>query len=228
MFLRIDKINKAYEAGGPGKKRIVLDDLSLRLADGEAIAIVGPSGSGKTTLLNMIGTMDKPDTGNIFFRGLDIGLLNNKDLEEFRNQEIGFVFQQHHLLPQCTLLENVLLPSLPGTKRNQRSEVSDRARILLERVGLWELRDQKPGELSGGECQRTAVVRSLINNPSLLLADEPTGALDEENANTLADLLLDFNREDKLTLVVVTHSLELAKKMDKAYMIKNGRLEETA
>jgi ABC-type lipoprotein export system ATPase subunit len=227
MFLQIDKINKSYQAGSTGRARVVLDDLSLRVADGEAIAIVGPSGSGKTTLLNQIGTMDKPDNGNIFFRGRDIGLQDSKALEEFRNQEIGFIFQQHHLLPQCTLLENVLLPSLPGTKANQRSQVLERARVLLERVDLWDLRDQKPGELSGGECQRTAVVRSLINNPSLLLADEPTGALDTDNAQNLADLLLDFNRSDKLVLIVVTHSMELAAKMDKIYLLKNGRLEPT-
>ncbi len=226
MFLQIENLNKSYQAGGSGKQRVVLSELSMHLAEGEAIAIVGPSGSGKTTLLNQIGTMDRPDSGRIVFMGKDIGKLADKDLEEFRNQEIGFVFQQHHLLPQCSLLENVLLPSLPATKRNQRSEVRERAKSLLERVGLWDLRDQKPGELSGGECQRTAVVRSLINNPSLLLADEPTGALDEDNAFMLADLLLDFNRRDKLALIVVTHSMELAKKMDRIYMIRHGRLEE--
>jgi len=228
MLIEIDKINKSYRAGGTGKERIVLNDLSLQVADGEAIAIVGPSGSGKTTLLNMIGTMDRPDAGNIFFRGLDIGLMDNKALEEFRNQEIGFVFQQHHLLPQLSLMENVLLPALPRSSRARREEAAVRARSLLERVGLWDMRDQRPGELSGGECQRTAVVRSLINNPALLLADEPTGALDEENAVKLAELLLDFNREDKLALIVVTHSLELAGKMDKSYLLKNGRLEQNA
>ncbi len=225
MFLQIDKINKSYQVGGTGRTRVVLDDLSLRVADGEAIAIVGPSGSGKSTFLNQLGTMDRPDNGNIFFRGRDIGLLDRKELEEFRNQEIGFIFQQHHLLPQCTLLENVLLPSLPRTNARQRAQVLERAKVLLERVGLWDLRDQKPGELSGGECQRTAVIRSLINNPSLLLADEPTGALDADNAHTLADLLLDFNRTERLVLIVVTHSMELAGKMDKAYLLKNGRLE---
>ncbi len=225
MFLQIDNIKKSYLSGSSDEERIVLKELSLSLDDGEAIAIVGPSGSGKTTLLNMIGTMDKPEEGNVFFRGKDIGLLNNRELEEFRNQEIGFVFQQHHLLPQCTLLENVLLPSLPSTKKAQRAEVQKRAQSLLERVGLWDVKDQKPGELSGGECQRTAVVRSLINNPSLLLADEPTGALDTDNAHKLAELLLEFNRSEKLALVVVTHSLELAGKMDKAYLLKDGKLE---
>ena len=227
MFLQIERINKSYQAGDSQKTRKVLTDLSLKVADGESVAIVGPSGSGKTTLLNMIGTMDKPDNGNIFFKGRDIGLLENKDLEEFRNQEIGFVFQQHHLLPQCSLLENVLLPTIPATKKHQRPEVFERAQKLLERVGLWDIREQKPGELSGGECQRTAVVRSLINNPSLLLADEPTGALDEENALNLSELLLDFNRTDKLALIVVTHSLELAHKMDKVFKLRNGQLVTT-
>ncbi len=225
MFLQIDNIKKSYLSGSSEEERIVLNELSLSLDDGEAIAIVGPSGSGKTTLLNMIGTMDKPDEGNVFFREKDISLLSNRELEEFRNQEIGFVFQQHHLLPQCTLLENVLLPSLPNTKKAQRAEVQKRAKSLLEKVGLWDVKDQKPGELSGGECQRTAVVRSLINNPSLLLADEPTGALDTDNAHKLAELLLEFNRSEKLALVVVTHSLELAGKMDKAYLLKDGKLE---
>ena len=225
MFLRIDNIKKAYHSGGSEEERVVLNELSLRLDDGESLAIVGPSGSGKTTLLNMIGTMDRPDEGSVFFRKKDISLLSNRELEDFRNQEIGFVFQQHHLLPQCTLLENVLLPSLPGTKKAEKIQVMERARLLLERVGLWDVRDQKPGELSGGECQRTAVVRSLINNPSLLLADEPTGALDTDNANMLAELLLEFNRTEKLALIVVTHSLELAGKMDKSFLLKNGQLQ---
>lgn len=228
MFLQIENIKKSYLSGGSEEERIVLNELSLSIDDGEAIAIVGPSGSGKTTLLNMIGTMDKPDEGTVFFRKKDISLLSNRELEEFRNQEIGFVFQQHHLLPQCTLLENVLLPSLPGTKKSQRAQVQERARLLLEKVGLWDVKDQKPGELSGGECQRTAVVRSLINNPSLLLADEPTGALDTENAQKLAELLLEFNRTDNLALIVVTHSLELAGMMDKSFLLKNGKLESIA
>lgn len=225
MFLQIDRINKSYQSGSSAK-RLVLDDLSLKVDDGEAVAIVGPSGSGKTTLLNQIGTMDRPDSGNIYFRGKDIGLLNNKELEQFRNQEIGFIFQQHYLLPQCTLLENVLLPVLPGIDGEIKDAAPKRAQELLERVGLWELRKQKPGELSGGECQRTAVVRALINNPSLLLADEPTGALDLDNAQNLTDLLLDFNKTEGLSLIVVTHSRELSEKMSKSYLLRKGKLEK--
>ena len=228
MLLKIDAINKSYQAAQSDKKRIVLNNLSLNVENGDSVAIIGPSGSGKTTLLNQIGTMDQPDSGNIYFKGRDLGLLSSKELQEFRNREIGFIFQQHHLLPQCTMLENVLLPTLPGSKKKDRDELHARARALLERVGLWDLRDQRPGELSGGECQRTAVVRALINNPSILLADEPTGALDEENAYVLADLLMDFNKSDKLSLIVVTHSAELAGKMNKVYVLKNGKLEMKA
>ena len=228
MLLKIDAINKSYQAAQSDKKRIVLNNLSLNVENGDSVAIIGPSGSGKTTLLNQIGTMDQPDSGNIYFKGRDLGLLSSKELQEFRNREIGFIFQQHHLLPQCTMLENVLLPTLPGSKKKDRDELHARARALLERVGLWDLRDQRPGELSGGECQRTAVVRALINNPSILLADEPTGALDEENAYVLADLLMDFNQSDKLSLIVVTHSAELAGKMNKVYVLKNGKLEMKA
>jgi ABC-type lipoprotein export system ATPase subunit len=227
MFLQVDRINKSYPSGSSGR-RIVLDDLSLKVDDGEAVAIVGPSCYGKTTLLNQIGTMDRPDSGNIYFRGKDIGLLDDKELEQFRNREIGFIFQQHYLLPQCTLLENVLLPTLPLKDKKKKGEAPGRAKELLERVGLWELRNQRPGELSGGECQRTAVVRALINNPSLLLADEPTGALDMDNAQNLSDLLLEINKSERLTLIIVTHSRDLADKLDRSYLLKKGKLEKTS
>jgi len=223
-LLEVQNVTKSYQTG-PGKVRSVLNSLKLNVKEGEAIAIVGPSGSGKTTLLNQIGTMDRPDEGKILFRDQDISGLNDRELEEFRNQEIGFIFQAHHLLPQLSIMENVLLPTLPYAKKGDKSEILKRAESILRRVGLWDLRDQKPGELSGGECQRTAVVRALINNPSLLLSDEPTGALDEENAANLIDLLLDFNRNDKLTLIVVTHSMEIAGRMGKTYVLKNGQLD---
>ena len=224
MLLEIENVSKSYRSGADGE-RVVLDKLSLHVDEGESIAIIGPSGSGKTTLLNQIGTMDRPDEGRILFREKDLSGMRDKELEKFRNREIGFIFQAHHLLPQLTLMENVLLPTLPYARGKDREMLIDRAKTLLERVGLWERKDQKPGELSGGECQRTAVVRALINNPSLLLADEPTGALDEENALNLTDLLLDFNRKDKLSLIVVTHSGEIADKMDKKYILRNGRLD---
>lgn len=224
MFLKIEDLSKSYVSGADNK-RVVLENMNLQVEEGESIAIIGPSGSGKTTLLNQLGTMDRPDDGKIIFRDKELSGMNKKELEAFRNREIGFIFQAHHLLPQLSLMENVLLPTLPSANGDDKKAVIERAETLLQRVGLWDLRDQKPGELSGGECQRTAVVRALINNPSLLLADEPTGALDEENAVKLTDLLLDFNRQDKLTLIVVTHSREIAERMDKTYVLRNGQLD---
>ncbi|MFA9392836.1 MAG: ABC transporter ATP-binding protein [Prolixibacteraceae bacterium] len=203
-------------------KHKVLDQLSVDVKKGEAVAIVGPSGTGKTTLLNILGTLDKADEGSVSIDGADIMLLNSKTQPEFRNKKIGMVFQLHHLLPQCTLWENVLLPTIPLKANNGKAE--KRAEELLKRTGIWEQRMQKPAELSGGECQRAAFVRALINEPSIILADEPTGALDEENAETLSDLLLELNKEMGTTLIVVTHSSVLAAKMDKTYELHSGKL----
>jgi len=222
MFLKLENISKGYGNLQYGNYQPVLKDISLEVEEGESIAITGPSGSGKTTLLNMIGTLDRTDTGKIFYRNKDITGLSRKEIEKFRNKEIGFIFQMHYLLPQCTLFENVLLPTLPD--KNDRNS-HERAEKLIRRVGLWEHKDKKPQLLSGGECQRTAVVRALINNPGLLLADEPTGALDHENAVQLTDLLLEINRDDKLTLIMVTHSQELAEKMKKIFRLRDGKLE---
>jgi len=222
MLLKLENISKGYGNLQYGNYQPVLKDISLEVDEGESIAIIGPSGSGKTTLLNMIGTLDRPDAGKILYRNKDITGLSRKEIEKFRNKEIGFIFQMHYLLPQCTLFENVLLPTLPD--KNDRNS-HERAEKLIRRVGLWEHKDKKPQLLSGGECQRTAVVRALINNPGLLLADEPTGALDHENAVQLTDLLLEINREDKLTLIMVTHSQEMAEKMKKIFRLRDGRLE---
>jgi lipoprotein-releasing system ATP-binding protein len=222
MLLKLEKISKGYGNPQSSNYQHVLKDISLEVEAGESIAIIGPSGSGKTTLLNMIGTLDQPDTGTIFYKNRDITGLSRQEIEKFRNKEVGFIFQMHYLLPQCTLLENVLLPTLPD--KNDR-DAHVRAERLIKRVGLWEHKDKKPQLLSGGECQRTAVVRAMINNPGLLLADEPTGALDHTNAITLIDLLLELNREDKLTLIMVTHSQELAEKMKKIYHLRDGKLE---
>lgn len=221
MLLQIRSISKAYGIPGTGGYQQVLSNLSLDVDEGESIAITGPSGSGKTTLLNMIGTLDKPGQGTIRYKGNDITQLSGKELNTFRNSEIGFIFQQHHLLPQCTLLENVLLPTLPGRTGTAAIE---QAMKLIEKVGLKEHMHKKPRLLSGGECQRTAVVRALINNPGMLLADEPTGALDQVNAMALYSLLSEINREERLTLIVVTHSLELAEKMNRVYRLLNGNL----
>ncbi len=224
MILQLKNIFKGY--GDPQKSnfRNVLDGINLDVSENQKIAIAGPSGSGKTTLLNLIGTLDQPDSGEIIFNGSNITEYSQEQLAHFRNRQLGFVFQLHHLLPQCTLWENVLLPVLPIKNVVGKSE-KDWAEHLLRKVGIWEQRNQKPSELSGGECQRTAVVRALINKPQLILADEPTGALDEQNAGNLADLLNHISGEEGISLIVVTHSAELASQMDCVYFLKNGHLQ---
>ena len=221
MLLKLENISKSYS-----KERMILDQLSLEINAGERVAIVGPSGSGKTTLLNLIGTLDRPDVGKMVFDGQDLSAMNDQQLAQFRNRKIGFVFQLHHLLPQLSLMENVLLPTLTDPSL-QGKQVEERAKRLIERVGLSGVVVQKPSELSGGECQRTAVVRALINRPALLLADEPTGALDQKSSGNLTDLLIDLNKEEGVALVVVTHSMDVAKKMDRIYRLENGRLVES-
>jgi ABC-type lipoprotein export system ATPase subunit len=223
MILKLDKISKGYGDQGSPNFRPVLNELSLEVNAEKKIAIVGPSGSGKTTLLNLIGGLDQPDSGSIFFKGKNITGFTNEQLAEFRNMELGFVFQMHHLLPQLTLWENVLLPVLPFKKKVHEIDKSW-AEHLLKRVGIWEQRNQKPAELSGGECQRTAVVRALINKPQLLLADEPTGALDQDNASNLGDLLIALSKEENLSMIVVTHSQDLAARMDESFYLRNGVL----
>jgi len=224
MILRLKNISKGY--GDPLKNnfRKVLDGLNLEVSINQKIAISGPSGSGKTTLLNLIGTLDQPDSGEIYFNGENITGYSQEKLAHFRNRELGFVFQMHHLLPQCTLWENVLLPVLP-IKKVVGKEEKVWAEHLLRKVGIWEQRNQKPSQLSGGECQRTAVVRALINKPQLILADEPTGALDEQNAGHLAELLNHISSEEGVSLILVTHSSELAAQMDLVYNLKNGHLQ---
>ncbi len=223
MLLQLQNITKGYGESGSHSYRAVLKELNLELKQGEKVAIVGPSGSGKTTLLNLIGALDQPESGKILFEGQDITGYSKTQLATFRNKHLGFIFQLHHLMPQLTLMENVLLPLLPlGNKISK--EQKEWAEHLIKKVGIWEQRNQKPSEMSGGECQRTAVVRALINKPKLILADEPTGALDEDNAVALSDLLLKLSTEEGLTLVTVTHSQLLAEQMDKAYKLKNGVL----
>lgn len=221
MLLKLEKINKSYS-----NDRTILDQLDMEVAQGERIAIVGPSGSGKTTLLNLIGTLDRPDSGKMYFENQDLSVYNDQQLAQFRNEKIGFVFQMHHLLPQLTLLENILLPTLTD-KKLQGKETLDRAQQLISRMGLTEVAHQKPSELSGGECQRTAVARALINRPGLILADEPTGALDQKSAFNLTDLLVELNQEERVTLIVVTHSMDVARKMNRIYKIENGKLQES-
>lgn len=225
-LLQLHEVTKAYP--GLAGERPVLAGLTLSVERGESLAIVGPSGCGKTTLLNLIGTLDRPTTGRILLEGRDLTALDERALAEVRNREIGFVFQMHHLLPQCTVLENVLVPTLATRNEVLRDGAPERARRLLERVGLGHRLHHRPGRLSGGECQRVAVVRALINEPRLLLADEPTGALDRASAETLAQLLAELNRELGLTLIVVTHSLDLARRLHRTLELRDGLLREPA
>jgi len=226
MLLSLENISKGFGNRDDSSYRPVLNELSLQVQEGERIAILGPSGSGKTTLLNLVGGLDSPDEGNVLFRGEDITGYAKQEIDLYRNRQIGFVFQFHHLLPQCTLLENVLIPTLVQTDRGSREKSARRAEALMQRVGIWEFRNTLPAKLSGGECQRAAVVRAMINAPSILLADEPTGALDSENVGNMAELLLELNKEDGLTLMVVTHSVELARQMGRTLEIRKGKLHE--
>jgi ABC-type lipoprotein export system ATPase subunit len=222
-ILKLDDVVKEYP-DSPQPLR-VLSGVSLAVSSGDSVAVVGPSGSGKSTLLNLIGTLDRPTSGTIVFKDHDLGSLSEPERARLRNREIGFVFQLHHLLPQCTALENVLIPTMVNT---ESSDPLERAMALLDRVGLSERAHQVPGRLSGGERQRTAVVRALINRPSLLLADEPTGSLNQEGAEDLARLLLELNREERMTLIVVTHSMAVAEMMDRVFELREGALHERA
>jgi ABC-type lipoprotein export system ATPase subunit len=220
-LLNVAGVEKVYASPGGGDMR-VLKGVDLAVQAGEAVAIVGPSGSGKSTLLNIMGTLDRATHGTVHIDGRDSSGMNEEELAGLRARRIGFVFQMHHLLPQCSVLENVLVPTVPaGTEGGAQ----DRAISLLERVGLGERLGHRPGQLSGGECQRVAVVRALINEPALLLADEPTGSLDREGAEGLATVLRDLNRDAKTALVVVTHSEALANHMDRTLVVRDGVLE---
>ena len=197
MLLQLTNIVKKYDTPSGKAPVTILNNISLQVAQGEAIAVVGPSGSGKSTLLNIIGTLDKPTSGAVNFNGKDLSLLNENELADVRNKEIGFIFQLHHLLPQCTALENVLIPAIPQIKEKNNEEFITRAKNLLKKVGLENHMDYFPARLSGGEQQRVAVIRALINQPKLILADEPTGSLDQISAENLGQLLIDLNRSEK-------------------------------
>ena len=225
-MLELVHVAKKYQSPGDKEGLCVLKDITLKLEPAESLVIVGPSGSGKSTLLNIIGALDRPSGGKVLFDGRDLAGLGETDLARIRNKQIGFVFQLHHLLPQCTVLENVLVPTLADNKRSSVNEIRERAVHLLERVGLKEFLLYRPGELSGGQRQRVAVVRALINRPKLLLADEPTGSLDKDSSENIADLLVELNRSEKVTLIVVTHSLRLAKRMGQVMELSDGLLKD--
>lgn len=224
-LLELQGVTRSFGGSGGSATTEVLRGIGLAVDAGEALAIVGPSGCGKTSLLNLIGGLDQPDEGSIRLGGRDLAQMNAEELAAMRAEDLGFVFQAHHLLPQCTALENVLVPSLVCTDEDLRGSAPERARALLDRVGLGERHDHFPAQLSGGEAQRVAVVRALINEPRLLLADEPTGSLDAESAQQLGDLLLEVHAEQGTALIVVTHSNQLAERLGRQLSLRGGRVE---
>ena len=216
-MIEIENINKSY-----GSLQ-VLRDVCVDIHQGEVVSIVGPSGAGKTTLLQIIGTLDKPDSGSIIFTGTDVLKLKGRELAHFRNRNIGFVFQFHQLLPEFTALENVAMPALLGGTK--QSEAYKRAGELLQYMGLSERINHKPAQLSGGESQRVAVARALINNPSVILADEPSGSLDSQNKRELHDLFFRLRSEMNQTFVIVTHDELLAQQADRVLHMRDGAIE---
>ena len=221
MFsLEARNVSKRYPTRG--EPLVVLRDASLELQPGESVAIVGPSGSGKSTLLHILGTLDSPSSGTVTLGGQNPFTLPEADLAAFRNRHIGFVFQEHHLLPQLSVFENVLVPALAGGTPTEAQAA--RATDLIERVGLAGRLDHRPAELSGGERQRVALARALLLEPKLLLADEPTGSLDRANAQAVGRLLLELQAAERTMLVVVTHSLELAELLQRRLTIDDGLL----
>ncbi len=224
MLLDLKNVSKTYRAPGGGDEVCVLQNLDLQAEAGDSVAIVGPSGSGKSTILNIIGALDRAETGEVLVDGRNIAQLKEEELAAYRNTTVGFIFQLHHLLPQCTVIENVLVPTLAGPRTDGAAHRT-RAEELLESVGLKHRLHHRPGELSGGERQRVAVARALINRPKLLLADEPTGALDRTSAERLIELLVELNRAQHVTILMVTHAPDLARRMSRMLELREGKLE---
>lgn len=218
MTLRAEQVSKRYGEVS------VLGDVSFEVSRGQSVAVVGPSGSGKSTLLHVLGTLDRPSSGRVTIDGRDPYALPGKDLARFRNRGIGFVFQDHHLLPQYSVLENVMIPTLAF--RDGGTDAPERARDLIERVGLGHRTGHRPAALSGGERQRVAVARALVNRPALLLCDEPTGSLDRARADEVGDLLFELHAEEETILIGVTHSLELAARFERRMALQEGTCVE--
>ncbi len=220
-LIRVEQLFKSF---GNGTKQVeVLKGVDLSFAEGERVAIVGASGVGKTTFLHILGTLDRPSSGKVFYQGEDIFSMSERELARFRNREIGFVFQFHHLLPEFTALENTLMPCL--IQGIPKKEASLRAESILTLVGLRDRLSHKPGELSGGEQQRVAVARALVLEPKVLLADEPTGNLDTKTGESVFDLLTELNRIKGVTLIIVTHNLKLAEKMSRQIQLIDGKAQ---
>jgi len=220
-LLQARNVSKSYPT--PRGPLSILTDVSLTIDQGDSISIVGPSGTGKSTLLYILGALEPPTSGTVTLDGRDPFTLPEKDLSAFRNKEVGFVFQDHCLLPQCTVLENVLIPTMVGSSDGNSQS---RAKQLLDQVGLSQRLDRRPAELSGGEKQGVSIARALIRGPKLLLCDEPTGNLDRHTATQVADLLLEINRVARTILVVVTHSAELAARFPKSFELIEGQLKQ--
>jgi lipoprotein-releasing system ATP-binding protein len=220
--LTVERISKSYPT--PQGPLSILHDISFALERGDAAAIMGPSGSGKSTLMYILGALEPPSSGTVTLDGRNPYSLGERELAAFRNVHVGFVFQDHCLLPQCSVVENVLTPTLVAKDRAPR-DFLDRAKTLLGQVGLGHRLDHRPGELSGGEKQRVAIARALVRHPTMLLCDEPTGNLDQKNAGAVANLLLDLQKTQPTILVVVTHSAELAKRFARRFTIADGRLQ---
>jgi len=218
--LEIGKLTKEYDS--PAGRLRVLSEIDLSLNAGDSASIVGPSGSGKSTLLNILGTLEPPTSGTILLGGKNPFELDDTQLAAFRNEQVGFVFQDHHLLPQCSVMENVLIPTLVARESND--DVERRALDLLDRVGLGDRTLHRPHELSGGEKQRVAIARALVRNPPLVLCDEPTGNLDHDSTEAVADLLLEMHKRQGTILIVVTHNLELAARFKLRYRLGDTHL----
>jgi ABC-type lipoprotein export system ATPase subunit len=223
-LVELKHVSKTYREPGGVVEVPVLRDVTWQIGEGSSVAIVGPSGCGKSTLLNILGTLDEPDSGEVLFEGESVRGCSAERLSLLRGSKMGFIFQMHHLMPQCTVMENVLLPTLALPKEMREAGAVERARDLLVRVGLEGRQQWLPSKLSGGERQRVAVVRALINQPRLILADEPTGALDEKNATALTELLLELRQALNLSLVMVTHHPEQAARMDEVWRMHEGGL----
>ena len=221
MIVELKDIFKSYSEGEDNPRRNILDSFNLLINFDESISIVGPSGCGKTTLLNILGTLDKPDSGEVIFKGELVTHMNDDQLSKLRAEKIGFIFQSHYLLPQISVIENVILPTLAVNRKQNNSIIFDEAESLLSQVGLKKQAHKFPSQLSGGEKQRVAIVRSLINKPNLVLADEPTGSLDKSRCEDIIDLLKSLCVNNQTSLVVVTHDVEIASQMKRRLCYKN-------
>jgi len=222
LILKGSNLTKSFPSKTGGERLTVLDDVSLSINQGSVVCVVGASGSGKSTLLHILGGLDQPDSGTISWNGQHIYDMTKDELANFRNQKLGFVFQFHHLLPEFTALENVMMPSL--IDEISFDEAKDKAMELLERFGIAARSGHRPTELSGGEQQRVAMARALINKPDLILADEPTGNLDENNTDILLDMLFELREKDDVSILLITHEKDIARRTDQTFELRKGKL----